>query len=271
MDTDTFWGLTSAGWTGIYALLTGILVILACLAAIYTHKQLSAAKLNAQEAIRPYVTVTVEPSLATHRMFDLVIRNVGQRPAVNTTIRMYPLPVRAQETLPNKTRMADMKIINEPITLLAPRQELRVFYDNQADRTGRNDLPTAHEVTLSYSDTSHVEYHGQFSLDLQALAGASTVDVNTLHDIGKSLKQIEKTMSHASLLTKEPQLNVNAVVESHLESLTRQLDELDARIRFFSDTREPDQFLLDRLEESRGALHQAIQHARKRNQQSLGD
>jgi hypothetical protein len=50
------------------------------------------------ERMRPYVIVTVEPSEVSPNLFDLVVRNIGQRPAKTVSISLDPPPVRAQET-----------------------------------------------------------------------------------------------------------------------------------------------------------------------------
>lgn len=85
---DTFWGLTQTAWTGVTALLTAGLLGVAVVAALYAAGQVKIAREQAEEsrkagleASRPYVVVTVEPSGASQQLFDLVVRNIGQRPA----------------------------------------------------------------------------------------------------------------------------------------------------------------------------------------------
>jgi hypothetical protein len=74
------------------------------LAALYAARQVRIAREQAAEtrqaqleASRPYVIVTIEPSGASRHLFDLVVKNIGQRPALNASITLDPSPVRASE------------------------------------------------------------------------------------------------------------------------------------------------------------------------------
>lgn len=177
---DTFWGQGVTTWTALYTLLTAGLLLVASIAAIYAKLQWTSARDHVKEqrrgqveAMRPYVTVTVEPGRTSMQLFDLIVRNIGQRPAQDVRIEVNPPPVRAREMKQADIQMQNMKILNEPMSLLAPGQEIRAFYDNHLDRKDREDLPTEHTVKVNYSDTSGHAYEGGFTLDLLALKGMS--------------------------------------------------------------------------------------------------
>lgn len=179
--TDTFWGLTATGWTAITTLLTGGLLVVAVAAAFYAARQISLARQQAEEArqaareaSRPYVLVTLDPSPANNRLIGLLS--------------------------PHRWRVA-------------PGQELRVFYDSHLDRHGRTDLPTAHAVSLEYVDSSGHHYAETAALDLDALRGALSADVKTVHDIAKSVAEIQKTLKSAAVLGATRTLHVDAAVE----------------------------------------------------------
>lgn len=228
---ETFWGLATTAWTAIYTVLTAGLLITAVIAAFYAARQWRDAREHAQEqrraqieAMRPYVTVTVEPSRTSMHLFDLIVRNIGQRPAQSVRIDVSPAPVRAREMGQPDIKMQNMKMLNEPIALLAPGQELRAFYDNSLERKDRDDLPTEHKVRVAYSDTSDHRYEGQFTLDLLALKGMSWTDVGTVHTLSQSLKKIEQVLS-GSMLLKRGQLEVQAITETFAEARARRAAE----------------------------------------------
>lgn len=224
---DTFWGLTSTGWTAIYTFLTAALLGVAVAAARYAKRQWEASRIQIEdsrqaqlEASRPYVIVTVEPSGASRALFDLVVRNIGRRPALNVMVRLNPPPRRANEDM-REHAIADSKMLNEPIAMIAPDQELRTFYDSHISRHGSEDLSTFHNVSLRYNDSSGRVYTESSVLDLDAMRGTTYIDVKTVHDIGKSLDEIKKVLKNASLLSRTGGIHVEAVTETRAQRAAR--------------------------------------------------
>src|SRR5581483_940303 len=130
MGTDTFWGLSATAWTGIYTLATAGLLAVAVVAALYTKRQWESTRGQVEEmrkaeleGRRPYVIVTVEPSEVSRHLFDLVVRNIGQRPAETVSISLDPPPVRARET--DGQELSNAKMLKEPVAMIAPGQEMR--------------------------------------------------------------------------------------------------------------------------------------------------
>lgn len=126
MATDTFAGLNSTAWTAVYTLITAGLLAVAVIAAIYAKRQWQSAREQTEEARRaqlegnrPYVIVTVDPSPASRHLFDLVVKNIGQRPAFDVSISLDPPPVRATETEGHELSRA--KMLNEPVALIVSR------------------------------------------------------------------------------------------------------------------------------------------------------
>lgn len=236
MVDDTFWGLTATDWTAIMSLLTFGLLVVAVVAALYAARQVKIAREQADEtrkaqaeANRPYVIVTVESSATGPPLLDLVVKNVGQRPAVDVSISFDPLPLRASE--PPGYELAKVKMLNEPIAMIAPGQELRTHYDSQGERQGRDDLPTSHRVALRYRNTSGHKYDETSVLDLDALRGTLYGDVKTIHHVGKSLADIAKTLKVASVLGKSGALRVDAIVEPRADRDRRLADEREEHMR----------------------------------------
>lgn len=226
MGVDTFWGLSAAGWSGIYTLLTAGLLVVAVAAALYAKGQWNSARDQIEETRkaelegrRPYVIVTVEPAKTSRHLLDLVVRNIGQRPAENVSISIDPPPVRVHET--DGYELSNAKMLREPMAIIAPGQEMRAFYDSHIDRNGRDDLPTFHTVSLTYQDFSGHKYTGNSVIDIDAMRGTMFTDVKTVHDIAKSLAEIQETLNKASVLRRQGTLEVEAAAKPRVEQPDR--------------------------------------------------
>ena len=155
----------------------------------------------------------------SQHLFDLVIRNIGQRPAEIVSISLAPPPVRAHET--DGHELSNAKMLKEPVAMIAPGQEMRAFYDSHIERNGRDDLPTTHRVRLNYQDSSGHKYTGASAIDINAMRGTMFTDVKTVHDIAKSLAEIQKTLDNASVLGRQGTLEADVSVESRVEQQKR--------------------------------------------------
>ncbi|MFZ1385434.1 MAG: hypothetical protein WAS02_11075 [Propionicimonas sp.] len=223
---DTFWGLTETAWVAISSAATVGMLIVAVVAAVYAKRQwesareqLAAARLADAEASRPYVIVTLEPSAASQVVLNLAIRNIGRRPATDVTVRLDPPPLRAKEA--EQHPLAETRMLNEAIAVIAPGQELTTFFDSLLERRSRTDLPERHDVEIQYSDTSGTRYNERSVLDLAATKGALTIRVKSLHDIGNTLEKIERLLDRATVLGRDGYIEVASVVETFDEHRLR--------------------------------------------------
>lgn len=237
---DRFLGMSATTWTGIYTIITLGLLVGAAVAVWYAKKQWATAREQAAdarraqlEASRPYVIVTVEPSPTTRHLFDLVVKNIGQRPAFSVSIKLNPAPVRANEKSGHE--IAKAKMLNKPISMIAPAQELRAYYDSHIEREGREDVPSSHQVTLTYQDSSEREYSEAGVLDLEAMSGVMYVEARTIHDIAKALDEIRKTLSRASLLNRKGSVQVDASIEWREEMRQRLAEQRAERMKQYGD------------------------------------
>lgn len=201
--TET-WGLTTDEWTATYTLLTAGLLLVALAAALYARDQVRVSRAIQREATRPYVILTVESSPIGWRVLDLVVRNIGQRPAYNVSLTLDPGPVRTTET--SEAPLSEVRMLTEPIPMLAPGQELRTYYDQMEERlnSGRTDLPMSHDYTVDYDSQPKPDkkrqdhYRDQGVVDLNALGGAMQPDVYNIHHVVTALRDIKKEMAKAN-------------------------------------------------------------------------
>lgn len=223
---DTFWGLSGTAWTAIYTLLTAGLLAVAIIAALYAHRQWRISRQQAAEArraqleaMRPYVIVSAPPMEGAVHLFNLSVKNIGVRPAQNVRVTLDPPPLRAK---PGPAGLiADIKMLNEPISLIPPGHELTCFYDTQLERAGRDDLPKSHRALVTYEDMSGTKYEEQMVIDLEVLKGTSFIDLRTVNDVAKELKRIREQLGRSPLLDRRASVEVAAVVETRPEHLKR--------------------------------------------------
>lgn len=225
---DTFWGLTSTAWTAIYTLLTAGLLLAAVVAALYAKAQWKAnreqvrdARRAQLEASRPYLIVSAASNPAARKLFDLSIKNIGARPALDITLSFDPAPSVATP-IPGY-EIEKLRMLNEPIAMIAPDQDMRAFWDDHAERNGRKDLPQSHHVSLTYSDSSGNTYNEESVIDLAAMAGATFVDSKSIHDIGKTLDKMSNTLQQAPILSRNGKTEVLAITETREASDERQV------------------------------------------------
>lgn len=223
---DTFLGLSTTAWTAIYTILTALLVLMAFVAADYAkgqwdagREQLEESRRANREATRPYVIVTIEPTVTSRTFFDLCVRNIGQRPALDVCIRLDPPPVRARET--DGFEIAEVKMLNEPVAMIAPGQEMRAFYDSHAERVDAENVPTVHRVFLEYADSSGHPYREESVLDLDAMRGAMYTEEKTVHHVAQRLDDIKKVLKASSLLGRRGEVAVDAVTEPRADRSVR--------------------------------------------------
>jgi hypothetical protein len=214
---DRFWGLTQTGWTAVAALAAGATLVVAVVAALYARRQILIAHQQnednrnaAIEADRPYVIVSLESGETSRHFVDLIVRNIGRRPALEVRISLDPAPIRANEV--RGAELAKMRLLNEPIAQIAPGQELRAFFDSQIERADKPDLPTAHTASLNYRDSAGREYTESAVVDVAALKGVMYSEVYTIHHAATQLKEIATILKKSGPLNGAT-LSVDAAVE----------------------------------------------------------
>ena len=200
MSDNTFWGLTQTAWTAVTALAAVGTLLVAVTAAVFAWRQVRLAfgqlEANRQaqvEADRPYVFLNIEQSPTSIGLLDLVIRNIGRRPAIAVRIVMDPIPVRAVEI--DGEELAKARILSEPIAMVAPGQVIRTFFDDVSNRVAKPDMAMRFQVRISYSDLSNRPYSEVSTVECDSLRGTVALDIYGLHHAAKALTEINKTLS----------------------------------------------------------------------------
>lgn len=139
------------------------------------------------ERAQPYVVAYTEPSAATELAIDLVIKNFGATAARDVQVTLNPWPQRDEPG----AEPSDVGIPNFPI--LAPSQEWRTSWVWGPDRH-ESDLPNRHEGEVRYRGIGDKELTSPVVLDLSIYTERRWVEVRTIHDVGQSLRDIQKTI-----------------------------------------------------------------------------
>lgn len=217
---DTFWGLSASEWSAGAAVITAATAVVA---AIYAWWQWRDARRAQREATRPYVVVVFEPSAATRQVTDLVVRNSGQRPALDVCVALDPPPERSNEGTEGSP-LSEVKMLSEQIGMLAPGQELRTTFD-AIPRRLKTDLPWQYRATVTYRDSTNHQFTEAASLDLEAERGARHVVTYGTHDAAKAMREIEKILAKSSLLAPQGSIDTDTAIETRDDRLQRLNDE----------------------------------------------
>lgn len=128
--------------------------LIAIAAAVPAYRAVRESKRLREAQARPFVVVTLEPSVASRHFLDLVVRNHG-----NTVARdvKFSFDKPLQSTNDNYGYpIANVKFLRDGIATLAPGAEYRVMFDSIPERHSANSrgakLPDSYTVTVKYNN-----------------------------------------------------------------------------------------------------------------------
>jgi len=182
-----FWPADATGWATIGTLLVAVAAL------VFAIVQLRDARRIRREASAPYVIAQFESSEAAPDIIDFVIKNIGVTPAFDIHVDVAPPMVRAKE-IP-KLHFMKSKPLTDGIKMLAPNQEVRMFFDTVAERTGK-ELPSEFTVTITAMDSRRRHLTpGVFNLDVGWGRGATYATVHNMHWIGTQIELIQNSVT----------------------------------------------------------------------------
>lgn len=209
-------------WTAVTAIATALLVVGAGAAAWFARGQVRFAAQELQsitetwrEENRAYVIAEFDPSEASPKLVDFVVRNVGRTPAFDVTITWNQRPD-VSRPVPDRP-FADIRMFREPIAMLPPGREHRVFFDSHLERKSP-ELPNSYVVTVSYRDRWGEQQSHDYPLDFDARKGGTYINVKGIHEAAKALETLSE------LVKKSPTIKgpVEVVTESRREAAERE-------------------------------------------------
>lgn len=179
--------MTADDWQAVGSI--GTLVV-AIAAAIFAYMQIRDARRLREEQAAPYVIARFRSSEASPKIIDFVIVNIGSTPAFDIRVAISPEMERADPIADYPFMSA--KPIKTGIAMLAPQQEIVMFFDTVTDRVGKK-LPSDFTVTIS-SKNSKRQQLPDATYDLDIDWGWNTVHaaVHNQHWIGERVEGIEK-------------------------------------------------------------------------------
>jgi hypothetical protein len=213
-----FLGVSALAWQAISTMVAAAAFIVAL---VIGWSQLRAAKKARKEQARPYIVVDILPGLASEKLLDLVVTNIGKSPAFDLTISFDPPPERVDEI--GQFKLKDTRILTEATPMFAPGREFRMFFDSAIDRY-KSKLPMSFEVTTKYRDSDQKWYEEKTTVDFDVHRGAAYIAVYGVHDAVKVMKNIAKTLEK-SAIAKGPVDVVYEAREERQQRLTAEHEE----------------------------------------------
>lgn len=138
--------------------------IIAAFTVFFVVRQFYNARDIRREQTDPYVIAFFELNENHSTVIDFVIKNIGIRPAFNITLLIDPPMLRADEF--DEHPFMETKAISKGIAMLAPGQEIRLFFETEAERVGKQ-LPTDFRVSISFLTSEKRPLTGIFDLDVE--------------------------------------------------------------------------------------------------------
>lgn len=185
------WGVEASTWDVIGILLTAGALLAGGVAALVAALQYRASQDARLDQSRPYVILTAAPSPASRAFIDLVLANVGNGPAYDVTIDVDPPFVTSKDE--NGFKLKDARVFNQPIPMLPPHYDVRMFFDSALERGDRDDLPERFEARISYNDGHGHRWTDELStIDAGLQKGMLYTEIYGVHHAAKALREIQK-------------------------------------------------------------------------------
>ncbi len=176
-------------------------VLLTVLTGIYVYLTYKISKTNSdllKEQTRPFVVVKFP---LEDNALDIVIENIGLRPAYNVSIKILNLEELKSVIHPHKLNAGDFNKQSDLFqhTFLPPNQIIRDFinFSELILKKENLELPFL-KLEISYLDTYKKKYKEEYTISLQSYLYKSKIkqftDTYFIEEISKQLKEINKTL-----------------------------------------------------------------------------
>lgn len=157
-------------------------------AALVAGFQVREARRLREDQARPFVVVDLEPG--PRPLLNLVVANLGKTMARNVRIKVDP-PLVSAVYDSFSSPIGALKLFTEPIPSWAPGRRIVFLFDSFIARAER-DLPDSYRVRLTYEGEGGREFTDEQRLDLDLYRSMRMAERETVHDVSKTLKSIER-------------------------------------------------------------------------------
>lgn len=142
-----------------------------------------------EEQTRPFVLIDFH---AFSTIIEIRVTNIGATLARDVSFQFTPPLTSARDDDINR-KVADLNIFKNGILSLAPRKEIKLFFDQFPVRIEQG-LPLTYEVEVSYSDQHGTRYTDSTVIDLTMYLGTGAITQNGLHEVHKELKSLADSL-----------------------------------------------------------------------------
>lgn len=195
-------GITITDW--LTAIGTDGTVLIAILAAIPAYRAVREARQLREDQARPFVTITLEPSRASRKHLDLVVKNIGATVARDVRF-LFSEPLRSTGDATGFP-LANVKFLHDGIAVLAPGAEYRALFDfipgrEQAKKDGAA-LPDSYTATVIYKNRNGDNLPSEeYVLDYALSRGSLHVEEFGLTDLVKEARELRQTLQQQRVTT----------------------------------------------------------------------
>ncbi|MGN6129151.1 MAG: hypothetical protein ACTHOK_02305 [Nocardioidaceae bacterium] len=142
-----------------------------------------------EEQARPFVVVDFQPSAVWGNIIEIVFENVGQTLAKDVRFHFSPELESSQGS--EGYDFKNSVLIRRGIPSMPPGKRFAALFDLSHERI-KTDLPMAYSVRVDMKDAFDRQQPTlEYVLDLNFMYGFRRIDAKTIHDVAKSLKEIE--------------------------------------------------------------------------------
>lgn len=146
-----------------------------------------------EEQARPFVVVDFEPSSVWGNIINLVFENVGKTLAKNVRFSFDPTLKSSQDERDGYD-FASSVLLTQGIPAMPPGKRFVALFD-LSHRRVKTDLPMTYRVRVDLQDTQGRDQEPlEYVLDLNFRYGIRRVESKTIHDVAKSLTEIERSL-----------------------------------------------------------------------------
>lgn len=169
----------------LIAISSFILTIITLIYVILTSKLVLENKKMREVLNAPKVIAVIEPFPERASMVEMVLKNIGFRPAFNIVIRVEPDLM----CYSGKKLLSEHSFAKRGISYLAPGDEFRHFL-NEASDMSKQEQETIYKGSVTYTDALRKVYSSNFAIDFSARD--DTRFIGRKNKLEESLKKIQE-------------------------------------------------------------------------------